>query len=278
MGVYETRPARPSSIELRRNYPEQVDGGYGPMTPHTAAAGVGGAGGVPSNYPPTSTYSSSNGGILSSQHHQMHLTAQQQQAAVAAATHAHHQQQLQSHHQQQLYDDALYNSQAVYSQTGPSPLSPESLYAPGTPSRTKPRPSQPPPAPPSNDSGGGTPNASNANTPTRGRSMSTTRDTLPPPPPIPDSMTSPLPLMAPINGGNIAAKLLARTNSTSRAGSPQLAPSTSVQDANALVMAQLSNQINNFNSMSLTISQQMNSLNDLPPPPPVPDQVKLIII
>lgn len=270
MGIYDTRPPRPNSIELRRNYPlEQVDGGiYGPLSPQTAAAMAANA----AQYPPNSNYASNNG---------MHYTAQQQlQMQQAAMQHQHAAMQ----QQQQLYDDTMYHqSQALYGQAGGQggPMSPEPIYAPGTPSRTKPRPSQPPPAPPSNGSGGGTPNASNANTPTRGRSMSTSRDALPPPPPIPDGMqqtSPPSQAMLTMNGGHIAAKLLARTSSTSRAGSPQLAPSSSVQDANALVMAQLNNTINSFNSMSLTgaMAQQLNSLNDLPPPPPVPDQVSFI--
>lgn len=231
MGVYDTRPARPNSIEVRRSYPaEAVDGGgYGPLSPQG------------NQYPQAvGNYQAPN-------------ALQQQQL---------HQQQ------HQLYDEATYNSQQLYS--GQGPMSSESLYAPGTPSRTKPRPSQPPPAPPSSGSGGATPNTSNANTPTRGRSMSTGRDNLPPPPPIPDGMTSPPP--PPINGGAVAAKLLARSHSTSRAGSPQLGPSSAAQDANALVMAQLNTQINSLNTINVQMTQ-LNAMNDLPPPPPIPEQV-----
>lgn len=146
-------------------------------------------------------------------------------------------------------------------------MSSDSLYGPGTPTRggQKIRPTQPPPAPPSSGSGGGTPNASNGNTPTRGRSMSTGRDTLPPPPPIPESMQSPPHGM---NGGSsVAVKLLGRANSQSRSGSPQMP-----HDQNALIMQQLNNQINNLNSINLQMNQ-MNNLNDLPPPPPIPEQV-----
>ncbi|XP_065358528.1 actin-binding protein WASF2 isoform X1 [Calliphora vicina] len=272
MGIYETRPARPNSIELRRSYQsEQIDGVYGPLSPQTAANMMTNAQGG-SQY--ATTAYAANG---------MHPSQQIQQHQGMAGMQHHQQQQShlqQQQQQQQMYDDALYHqSHALYGQTGQGPMSPEPIYAPGTPSRTKPRPSQPPPAPPSNGSGGGTPTASSANTPTRGRSMSTSRDALPPPPPIPDGMintTSPSQMLAQLNGGgsgHIAAKLLARTNSTSRAGSPQLAPSNSVQDANALVMAQLNNTINSFNSMTMGVGmQQMTSLNDLPPPPPVPDQ------
>lgn len=90
----------------------------------------------------------------------------------------HYQQQMSY---QQMSDDSAYNSQ-MYGQSQQI----ESPYgAPGTPSRGgKVRPTQPPPAPPSSGSGG-TPSVSNANTPTRGRSMSQGRDVLPPPPPVP---------------------------------------------------------------------------------------------
>lgn len=276
MGIYETRPARPNSIELRRSYQsEQIDGVYGPLSPQTAGNMIANAQQGGGSQYATTAYAA-NGGMHPSQ--QQHM--QQHQGMQGGMQHQQQQSLLQQ--QQQMYDDALYHqSHALYGQTGQGgPMSPEPIYAPGTPSRTKPRPNVPPPAPPSNGSGGGTPTASSANTPTRGRSMSTSRDALPPPPPIPDGMintTSPSQMLAQLNGGvvsgHVAAKLLARTNSTSRAGSPQLAPSNSVQDANALVMAQLNNTINSFNSMSLGGPQQLNSLNDLPPPPPVPDQV-----
>ncbi|XP_059222134.1 actin-binding protein WASF3 isoform X1 [Stomoxys calcitrans] len=266
MGTYDTRPPRPNSIELRRSYQsEQIDGVYGPLSPQTAGQMMANVQGGGSQY--ASAAYAANG---------MHPSQQMLQQGGM---------QQQSQHQQ-MYEDAMYHqSHNLYGQTGQGgPMSPEPIYAPGTPSRTKPRPSVPPPAPPSNGSGGGTPTASNANTPTRGRSMSTSRDALPPPPPIPDGMVntnSPSQMLAAMNGvpggsGHIAAKLLARTNSTSRAGSPQLAPSNSVQDANALVMAQLNNTINSFNTLSMgggmSQHQQLNSLSDLPPPPPVPDQ------
>uniref|UniRef100_T1PAF8 Wiskott-Aldrich syndrome protein family member n=1 Tax=Musca domestica TaxID=7370 RepID=T1PAF8_MUSDO len=265
MGIYDTRPPRPNSIELRRSYQsEQIDGVYGPLSPQTAGQMMANAQGGGSQYATT--------GYAANGMHPSQQMLHQQQAGM----------QQQHAHAQQMYEDALYHqSQGLYGQTGQGggPMSPEPIYAPGTPSRTKPRPSVPPPAPPG--SNGGTPTASNANTPTRGRSMSTSRDALPPPPPIPDGMVntnSPSQMLAAMNGavpgasGHIAAKILARTNSTSRAGSPQLAPNNSVQDANAMVMAQLNNTINSFNTMSLGGGVQMNSLNDLPPPPPVPDQ------
>lgn len=177
---------------------------------------------------------------------------------------------------QQIYDESMYNSQNLYgAPNGQGPMSPESMYAPGTPSRGKPRPSQPPPAPPSTGSGG-TPTASSANTPTRNRSMSSQRDVLPPPPPVPMEVmnTPPNQQMHHMTNGtsSVAAKLLARSHSTSRSGSPQLNHGTAL-DQNALVMAQLNNQINNLNNLNLQMTQQMNAMHDLPPPPPIPEQV-----
>ncbi|XP_019869432.1 wiskott-Aldrich syndrome protein family member 3 [Aethina tumida] len=91
---------------------------------------------------------------------------------------------------------------------GQGPLSSESLnMAGGTPTRGKARPSQPPPAPPSNTS---TPSA---NTPTRGRSMSTGRDNLPPPPPPPEAS------MSPPNG--IPSHVVRQSSVHSRSSSPQ---------------------------------------------------------
>uniref|UniRef100_A0A2M4ADE8 Wiskott-Aldrich syndrome protein family member n=1 Tax=Anopheles triannulatus TaxID=58253 RepID=A0A2M4ADE8_9DIPT len=188
--------------------------------------------------------------------------------------------------QQPIYDQ--YGNPSMMYGANPNQMSQESLYAPGTPSRSKSRPSQPPPAPPSSGSGGGTPNASNANTPTRGRSQSTGREILPPPPPIPEGLQSP-PHHALTNGGaNVATKLLNRSGS--RSGSPQLGmngglqqpqhqqqlqlqqqqpqhPQMAVQsmiDQNQMAMAQLNEQINNLNM----INMQLN----LPSPPPNPEQ------
>lgn len=176
---------------------------------------------------------------------------------------------------QQLYDESMYNnSQNMYAgQNQSGAMSPDNPYAPGTPSKGgKLRPSQPPPAPPST---GNTPNASNANTPTRSRNLQS-RDALPPPPPVPiENMhhTSPPPPMTNGNAASVAAKILARSNSTSRSGSPHLSGSGVQIDANALVMAQLNSQINNLNNLNLQMTQQMNAMNDLPPPPPIPEQL-----
>ena len=173
---------------------------------------------------------------------------------------------------QQLYDESSYHSQNMYGHHNAGAMSPENPYAPGTPSKGKSRPSQPPPAPPST---GNTPNASNANTPTRNRNLQS-RDALPPPPPVPmESMHSSPPMQQMTNGNaSVAAKILARSHSTSRSGSPQLNNTGgAVMDPNALVMAQLNSQINNLNHLNLQMTQQMNAINDLPPPPPIPEQV-----
>ncbi|KAF2883319.1 hypothetical protein ILUMI_22821 [Ignelater luminosus] len=120
------------------------------------------------------------------------------------------------------YQQGLYNTSQHVPNT-------EQYYQTSTPTRGgKIRPSQPPPAPPSNTS---TPTA---NTPTRGRSMSTGRDALPPPPPPPETAVSPP------NG--IAAHILSRQQSNSRSNSPHSHQNTPEPS------------------------------QDLPPPPPVPKQ------
>lgn len=174
---------------------------------------------------------------------------------------------------QQLYDEQMYNAQNMYAGHNQGAMSPENPYGPGTPTKGKSRPSQPPPAPPST---GNTPNASNANTPTRSNSRNIqSRDALPPPPPVPMETMHQSPPMQQMTNGNasVAAKILARSNSTSRSGSPHLSASGVPMDANALVMAQLNSQINNLNHLNLQMTQQMNAINDLPPPPPIPEQV-----
>uniref|UniRef100_A0A182VTQ3 Wiskott-Aldrich syndrome protein family member n=1 Tax=Anopheles minimus TaxID=112268 RepID=A0A182VTQ3_9DIPT len=239
--------ARPNSIELRRSYQQ----------PNEMVDGGG--------YAPPSP----GGGYH--QHQQMAAQLQHQQAGGV------YQQQ------QPIYDQ--YGNPSIYG-SGANQMSQESLYAPGTPSRSKSRPSQPPPAPPSSGSGGGTPNASNGNTPTRSRSLSTGRDNLPPPPPIPEGLQSPPHGMS--NGGpSVAAKMLLN-RSAPRAGSPQLGMTGSQQqqqqqhqhqhvvvqsmmDQNQLALAQLNQQINNLNNLNMQLNQM--SMNDLPPPPPIPEQL-----
>ena len=94
----------------------------------------------------------------------------------------------------QSFDDSTYGSHYAPGQGQSGSETYQSPSGPGTPSRGgRLRPSQPPPAPPSNaSSSNSTPTIASANnTPTRGRSMSTGRDTLPPPPPPPGETMSP---------------------------------------------------------------------------------------
>lgn len=109
------------------------------------------------------------------------------------------------------------------------------------------RPSQPPPAPPSNASSNSTPTISSANnTPTRGRSMSTGRDTLPPPPPPPGEM----PISPPAMNGTIPGHLLHHNGSRSSSPLPS------------------------HHSMPMQIGgidEPDPAPQDLPPPPPTPD-------
>lgn len=109
----------------------------------------------------------------------------------------------------QGYEENLYGS---HYGTGQGQAGSETYQSPGgqsTPSRGgRSRPSQPPPAPPSNTSSNSTPTVASANnTPTRGRSMSTGRDTLPPPPPPPGETMSP----PPMNGNFVITFVLATT-------------------------------------------------------------------
>lgn len=153
----------------------------------------------------------------------------------------------QQQYQQQMYDESIYNHYQQ-SQMIQQNMSMESPYAPGTPSKGKPRPSEPPPAPPSTGS------ASNPNTPTRGRSMSTGRDTLPPPPPIPDIQSPQHQIQQ--NGGMAAQqKIYGRVP-----GQLQNMTDNSIQ--------MMQHQINNMNALNMQINQM--NINDLPPPPPIP--------
>lgn len=140
------------------------------------------------------------------------------------------------------------NPQQTY-EYGQGPLSSESLYSQSatyTPTRRV-RPTQPPPAPPG--SGTPTPSGSVNGTPTRGRSMSVCRETLPPPPPPPEAVSSPPPPAS----GAIAAHILARSNSNSRSGSP------------------LHHAMSPSPSRSKT-PDMLNKHQDLPPPPPIPQE------
>lgn len=140
---------------------------------------------------------------------------------------------------------------------GQGPLSSESLYAQNsgtyTPTRRV-RPTQAPPPPPG--SGTPTPSGSIGGTPTRGRSMSTGRETLPPPPPPPgDQVSSPPPTQISSTNG-VAAHILNRSNSNSRSGSP------------------LHHVVNTAISSPSPPRAKTpdNNINDLPPPPPAPEQ------
>ncbi|GAB1868130.1 Wiskott-Aldrich syndrome protein family member [Camponotus japonicus] len=150
----------------------------------------------------------------------------------------------------QGYDENSYGSHYA---PGQVPAGSETSYqSPGgqsTPSRGgRSRPSQPPPAPPSNASSNSTPTVASANnTPTRGRSMSTGRDTLPPPPPPPGETMSP-----PSMNGSIPSHLLNRNGS--RTDSPLPSQRSTPTPPN-----------------QLGVDETDPAPQDLPPPPPTPD-------
>ncbi|XP_044010093.1 wiskott-Aldrich syndrome protein family member 3 isoform X2 [Aphidius gifuensis] len=145
---------------------------------------------------------------------------------------------------QQGYDDgSIYSSHYA---PGQSAAGSETYQSPGggTPSRNNRRPAQPPPAPPSNASSNSTPTISSANnTPTRGRSMSTGRDTLPPPPPPPGETMSP-----PAMNGTIPVNFINHNGSRSSSPLPT-------------------------HTMTIGIDEPDPAPQDLPPPPPTPDPV-----
>lgn len=152
----------------------------------------------------------------------------------------------------QGYDDgSLYSSHYA---PGQGQMGNETYQSPGpgTPSRGgRSRPSQPPPAPPSNASSNSTPTVASANnTPTRGRSMSTGRDTLPPPPPPPGEVMSPPPI-----NGTIPAHLLNRNGS--RSNSPLPSHQSTPTPPN--------------HTLPVGIDEPDPAPQDLPPPPPTPD-------
>ncbi|XP_076654614.1 wiskott-Aldrich syndrome protein family member 3 SCAR isoform X1 [Halictus rubicundus] len=153
----------------------------------------------------------------------------------------------------QGYEDNLYGSHYGPGQGQAGSETYQSPSSQSTPSRSgRSRPSQPPPAPPSNASSNSTPTVASANnTPTRGRSMSTSRDTLPPPPPPPgETMSSP-----PMNG-SIPSHLLNRNGS--RSNSPLPSHHSTPTPPNHLT------QIG-------TDETDPAAPQDLPPPPPTPD-------
>ena len=152
----------------------------------------------------------------------------------------------------QSYEDSLYSS---HYGSGQGQAGSETYQSPGgqsTPSRSgRSRPSQPPPAPPSNTSSNSTPTVASANnTPTRGRSMSTSRDTLPPPPPPPGETMSPPPM-----NGSIPSHLLNRNGSRSNSPLPSHHSTPTPPD----------------HSTQLGTDETDPAPQDLPPPPPTPD-------
>ncbi|KYM92493.1 Wiskott-Aldrich syndrome protein family member 3 [Atta colombica] len=152
----------------------------------------------------------------------------------------------------QGYDENPYGSHYA---SGQAPIGSDAYQSPGgqsTPSRGgRSRPSQPPPAPPSNASSNSTPTVASANnTPTRGRSMSTGRDTLPPPPPPPGETMSP-----PSMNGSIPPHLLNRSGSRSDSPLP----------------SQRSTPTPPNHSGQLGTDETDPAPQDLPPPPPTPD-------
>ncbi|XP_034945658.1 wiskott-Aldrich syndrome protein family member 3 [Chelonus insularis] len=155
----------------------------------------------------------------------------------------------------QSYDDgSLYSSHYAPGQGQPGSETYQSPGGQSTPSRGgRSRPSQPPPAPPSNASSNSTPTVASANnTPTRGRSMSSGRDTLPPPPPPPGETMSP-----PSMNGTIPAHLLNRNGS--RSNSPLPSHQSTPTPPN--------------HTIPVGIDEPDPAPQDLPPPPPTPDPV-----
>lgn len=150
------------------------------------------------------------------------------------------------------YEENVYGSHYA---SGQGQQGSETYQSPGgqsTPSRSgRSRPSQPPPAPPSNTSSNSTPTVASANnTPTRGRSMSTGRDTLPPPPPPPGETMSP-----PSMNGSIPSHLLNRNGS--RPNSPLPSHHSTPTPPN--------------HSAQIGTDETDPVSQDLPPPPPTPD-------
>ncbi|XP_034188411.2 wiskott-Aldrich syndrome protein family member 3 SCAR isoform X2 [Osmia lignaria lignaria] len=153
----------------------------------------------------------------------------------------------------QGYEDSLYGS---HYGPGQGQAGSETYQSPGgqsTPSRGgRSRPSQPPPAPPSNASSNSTPTVASANnTPTRGRSMSTGRDTLPPPPPPPGETMSPPPM-----NGSIPSHLLNRSGSRPNSPLPSHHSTPTPPNHSTQIGADETDPA---------------APQDLPPPPPTPD-------
>ncbi|KAJ4433681.1 actin-binding protein WASF3 isoform X2 [Periplaneta americana] len=172
------------------------------------------------------------------------------------------------------YEESIYQQHYAQGQ----PVAGESYPTPNnhTPSRsngsrsTSQRPSQPPPAPPStNNSSNSTPTVSSTtNTPTRGRSMSTGRETLPPPPPPPvETVGSP-----PGMNGPLPSHLRARSRSGSRSGSPLPVSTHSTPTPPSNHNTPHSQSLSRDNTPEPQQQQQQQAQPDLPPPPPTPEQ------
>lgn len=247
--VMDSRPPRPNSIEVRSNYPDHADGHYSPQPSIHSQQ---------SQYGQTSQYGQPVGQHYSQsqQYAQQHLQQQQQlaqqgmnvsqpPAPLSPADTSHYKSNYAG-----SYEDSGYFGTDAY--TSPN----SSIYGRSAAARANSqRPSQPPPAPPStNNSNNSTPTGTSAtNTPTRGRSMSAGRDTLPPPPPPPTEVTTNGPVSA---APGLPSHLLNRTNSVSgsRSGSPHSTPTPTPP-------RQL--------SRDETPEPLHNDI--LPPPPPIPD-------
>lgn len=174
----EQRPSRPSSIEIKRNYPQHVvDGGNGMI------------------YSPSQTQHPTSANIY---YRGMYIAAGD---SYYGETTVYQQQPIMQSGQQQISSTMMTtNGHIMNDVMSPhSMLNQDALSPSGTPTRgsktNSVRPSQPPPAPPSaTNSSTSTPSA---NTPTRGRSMSSGRETLPPPPPPPVELSSTAPVDLP---------------------------------------------------------------------------------
>ncbi|XP_034249864.1 wiskott-Aldrich syndrome protein family member 3 isoform X2 [Thrips palmi] len=225
--VMDSRPPRPNSIEVRSNYPDHADGHYSPQPSiHSQQSQYGQTSqyGQPvgQHYSQTQQYASQHMQQQLAQQGQIgQMNASQPPAPLSPSDTSHYKSNYAG-----SYEDSGYYGTDAY--TSPN----SSIYGRSAAARANSqRPSQPPPAPPSaNNSSNSTPTGTSAtNTPTRGRSMSAGRDTLPPPPPPPTEVTT----NGPVSGSaalpglpGLPSHLLNRTNSASgsRSGSPHSTP------------------------------------------------------
>jgi len=168
-------------------------------------------------------------------------------------------------YEESLYQQHYAQGQSVAGESYPTPNNHTPSRSNGTRATTQ-RPSQPPPAPPStNNSSNSTPTVSSAtNTPTRGRSMSAGRETLPPPPPPPvETVGSP-----PGMNGPLPSHLRSRSRSGSRSGSPLPVSTHSTPTPPSNHNTPHSHSLSRDN----TPEPQQLPQTELPPPPPTPEQ------